>query len=436
MSTKHKYFFIGIGVFIWGCLNSIHTAEDLQVFTLSSHAENKKRESNSFFSNAVYIEPGKDPIEVRTDKIKVQVDRLSEHQKTKPVISSPLKSLQSEIAISYKQSLAQGSTSCNPPSPYTAIPLVNWLNSVGIGTFLNDLNKKMLLDPQAFTTFNSMNRYGFSISPFVFHGHANPSEENQFQLTSSGVSLGGSLNCLKRYVLGIGAGFIHTGIDWKKEGAQGNLNGLFFTPYMGYISDRGFLSLTAVLNRSFYNLSRSFSYPSNNTSQKATLKNQHDTSSLGLKLEGAFDLLIRRLIFRPNFGVDYLFVLEDKYDEKEKGETVFEVQNSHSSFLRSKFALQIRKDVFKSKTGFISSSLNIGWVSMQPLSQKGYDVQAEVGSCSITMKKGYPSSGQLLLGAGVVGLHKSAFGFALDISTQLLGKYNVQSGKVTLSWDW
>jgi len=136
---------------------------------------------------------------------------------------------------------------------------------------------------------------------------------------------------------------------------------------------------------------------------------------------------------RPQVELSFLAVFEDSYEEKEESSTILSVENSCSSFLRSKIAFEIRKEFFKSTFGYWIPSLTTGWILMQPLSHSSYQVKP---ACEKSMDKDYRSSSHLLLGLKLTAVHKRAIRFALGFEAQLLGKYQMQIGRFILEWDW
>ena len=146
--------------------------------------------------------------------------------------------------------------------------------------------------------------------------------------------------------------------------------------------------------------------------------------------------------------IGYLLVFQNNIEEtaelKGVGEEVTATINSRVyQFFRSALDLELRKE-FKPMQGWIIiSSLSVGWVLMQPLSQSEVETsfssenfQCPESSDKSIKEKAYPASNQIHLGAKVIGIAKKGCMLSLGGDAYLADLYPVYSGNLRFEWSW
>lgn len=335
--------------------------------------------------------------------------------------------------------LQENPSSANPPSINTcdpaqlgALPISDWLNSIYIGNFLNQANSYILKNNDCFLYFDS-SIFSLWVEPYGFYSHYRSPIKNEnkidFTLATLGVGLGSSFVLLEEWNLNLGTGYYHSHLDWKKCEGDTDINGFYFGPSIEYLFPQGSAGLTLFGMGNFYDGKRSII---------GDKKIDYSGSSwdLAMRINAQYEVnLPKDFYIRPYLQADYLNVFEQEHHDKSQETGKRTIESQHSSFFHSQLTLQLGKILLCNKEGFLSANVNMGWVSIVPISSGTLKEKIE-GSSENKADVKTETKNQMAIGFEIAGMRHNNVFIAIDYETVLGAQAPVQVGRMRIEWSW
>ena len=296
--------------------------------------------------------------------------------------------------------------------PFDVLPIVDWINNTNIKSFFQSSIKRILYDEEYFGEIDSFDQFTLWIEPYGLHSKYNCGE-TQFTFNTIGVSSGGGYN-IDRLVIGGGIGGVHSKLNGKKMHEDSSINSFYFGPYLGYVFERGYFALMVLGKWNHYDVQKCIKLNSRTKKTPAEITGWN----IDTRIEGGIDIKIFQhymndFFIQPNITIDYLNIFQNTIEEEER----------YSSFLRSLFALQFRKEYYKRENGLIIPNFSIGWIRMQPLVTDGFSFK-------------FKESDQLYLNISLVGIHKRGILASINFEANIGSPYTTYIGNFRLEFDW
>jgi hypothetical protein len=360
-----------------------------------------------------------------------------------------------------------GSDQCGKVSKYInpfyvgALPVVDWLNTAHLNSFFQPNMTNALVNRDPFNEFNTFNQWGLWVEPFGFSTHFQRDVHPlQFHLSSLGLSLGGEVKLFERLILGIGAAYSHSNVEWDKKSEtipnvmndidwktthkiSATSNTLYLGPYLGYVFSHGYISGSLLGAGNFYNVDRKdtlLTQTNDFSTSKTAYQSTIDITTWDLlaRLEGGLSYSPdNRFYFYPTAKVDYLNVLEQKTTDTLKSsddELEISIGSLHDSFLSSKVGLKITREFFNIQRGFLIPSFSAGWLYFTPVSTGTYNYK--IDDCEADEKVKIGAWNQYYIGAGFTIIHKRGILLSLDYELTLGANSPVQAGSMRFELSW
>lgn len=367
------FFFLAIITFY--SLNAEPSSQAVAAQTLENLEAQKKEaqeqlaaNKNSFFSLFnPYVEDEIKRLEGLI--LELEQEKIPAAKKALEEIDFPL----TKITLQ-QTSLSPGSLDCS----IHPLPIADWLNVSQIQRFFK-LSDQPYLEIQP---------YAFSSD---FHLH-----HTSFNLKTLGIAIQGGVNLAKRWAVGGGVGYFYSDLDYASSFKESHINTAFAGPFVAYLCEKGYVRLRFLGAYNTY----------------AVQENTSEGWDFDTQLEGGIDFEVQkffgpRFFITPNVKCDYLMVFQDK---------------NNSTFFSSRLAVQFLKEFLKGEEATLIPSLSLGWVLMQPLSQKA--------SCYT-----YQSCNQTYVAAALAGVHKRGIALSCGFEGYFGKLYPVYAYTLKLSLD-
>lgn len=197
----------------------------------------------------------------------------------------------------------------------------------------------------------------------------NQGQQVGFYATTGGVAIGMDTEVLEDWVIGLGAAWNDTGLDWDKKRGNAHINGLLGSFYTDYKSDRFYVGLSCFGGQDWYETHRHISFTTIDRHANA----HFGGFDLGGQLTAAYFFGSPVCLLYPYGTVDYLYLKTGSLSENGAMSLDLNVSDYHSSTLRSEagFALQFIDKNYR-ETICISPLLAFGWAMEWPLDRSDY----------------------------------------------------------------
>lgn len=296
--------------------------------------------------------------------------------------------------------------------PFDALPIVDWINTTNIKSFFQSSMKRILFNEEYFGEIDSFDQFSLWIEPYGLHSKYS-CVETPFTFNTIGASLGGGYN-LDGFVIGGGIGGLHSKLNGEKMHGDSSINSVYFGPYLGYVSERGYFALMVLGKWNHYDVQKCIKLNSGTKKTPAECTGWN----IDTRVEGGIDIktlqhYVDDFFIQPNVTIDYLNVFQNAHEDEER----------YSSFLRSLLALQFRKEYYKRDNGLVIPNFSIGWIRMQPVTRDGF---------SFTFKE----SDQLYLDISLIGIHKRGILASIDFEANIGSPYTTYIGNFRIEFDW
>ncbi|HNA62168.1 MAG TPA: autotransporter outer membrane beta-barrel domain-containing protein [Rhabdochlamydiaceae bacterium] len=361
------------------------------------------------------------------ERVLAEEERLKKIAAENVVLSDP-----SEVLCeSFKQAQQESS--------YLRV-VVDWLNSVQIGSFYQSTIHALISEENYFNSIDSLNQFNLSVEPYGFDSSFEWMDEN-FQLRTVGVAGGANFTLKDRWVLGLGGGYFHSKFKWGSQD-ETKINSLYFGPQVTYLLNQGYLQLMVA---GIYNM-----YEIDSEWMKGLPTESHENTNWDLlsRISGGLNIHVpffggATFFLQPNTQISYVGVLPHDYQEKGVETLKIFVKQGYFDFLRSRLALQFWKEFYKKDLGFLIPSFSVGWQYMQPLSQGEVTLkckeESDAGVASLEENSAYsryPKSSQLYIEGKLTAIHKRGFLLALNFEASIAEFYPVYLATARFEIDW
>ncbi len=316
------------------------------------------------------------------------------------------------------------------------IPVVEWINTAYQPSYFKPTMTDILVNKAALNEFNSLNQWGLWIEPYGLNTHFRRKHQDlHFDLFTMGVNVGAEVTLSERILLGFGATYSHSVLDWEKKKDDLRLNSIYVGPFLGYLFSSGYLSLTLMGVGNFYDITRDVQL-SPKTARTHDQINQTSWDLLA-RLEGGFSYSPGgSFYFTPFAKVDYLHVFEQGCTETLEDDDPVEltIDSLYASFLSSKVGLKLTREWYNESYGYLIPNLSCSFLNFTPITQNEYHFEIE--DCKSDAKVNTDSWNQYSIGAGFTFVHKKGVLISLDYELTLGSNSPVQVGSIRAELSW
>ncbi len=328
------------------------------------------------------------------------------------------------------------------PEQFGALALERLQTSARIGQSMNQTNsfyEDYYLTP-CYHTFNptSSSKHMTWVSPLGYYYKQNQRDEQiPFENRTYGFTTGFGHCFSNHLVLSGGFGYTYSNLNWKQNRGDSHIQSIYLSPSIGYISPRGYIGLSLVGSRSFYDVKRSIAF----SSFKETAQNYHKSWDLLAEMSGSIkfkvpEIVNRNLFLISSFTINYLNIFESGYQESGAGPIDLSVRNVHSAFFRPEVTVKLLKELTMNSL-CSAPSIYIGWQKNIPLTQGNYTsrfYKQDVCSKNFTVKSYHSSTDQLVLGTDLIMAYKANWSLKLGYKASIGDHFNIQEGTVNFNW--
>jgi len=221
------------------------------------------------------------------------------------------------------------------PEQFGALALERLQTSARIGQSMNQKNsfyEDYYLTP-CYHTFNptSSSKHMTWVAPIGYYYKQNQRDEQiPFENRTYGFTTGFGHCFSNHLVLSGGFGYTYSNLNWKQNRGDSHIQSIYLSPSIGYISPRGYIGLSLVGSRSFYDVKRSIAF----SSFKETAQNYHKSWDLLAEMSGSIkfkvpEIVNRNLFLISSVTINYLNIFESGYQESGAGPIDLSVRNVH-----------------------------------------------------------------------------------------------------------
>ena len=158
-------------------------------------------------------------------------------------------------------------------------------------------------------------------------------------------------------ILGFGAGYINSVLDWKDNGGNGSGNGLKLGIYGSYFSSSFFLDGTLTAGYNFNKASRRIYFPGMDFSADA----DPDGYGFSAGLDGGLSFAVGGWTLQPLASLNLMYSATNSFTESNLDNLSLRVKGFDATTLRSELALRMSKSFVCESGMTIAPEFRLGW---------------------------------------------------------------------------
>ena len=343
-----------------------------------------------------------------------------------------------ELLDTYSESICEAVSSIVKPSYFATTPLIDALNTLNLPNFYSPTAKNSLLNREHFHDFNTFEQANFFVMPYGHYTEYDQGKDTpKFDLYTIGISVGGEYTFLEKITLGLGGAYSFSELHLQPNDELAKFNTLYIGPYLGYLFPRGALSFTLLGAMNFIYTKRKLSlFPERGIEPKYATSN-YNSWDIVSRLEGVFfQPLGEEFYLNPSARIDYIHVFQGKNIESLDKKSSLQVESLHESFLQIRLGLELKREVYKPKVGFIVPSLIWAWNHFAPLSKNSYHYTIDGCEAAFTAESTLESWDTFSYGAGLALVFKKGVYLSFDYELSLGASQTQHKGTIRASLSW
>ncbi len=253
-----------------------------------------------------------------------------------------------------------------------------------------------------------------------------------FKAATYGAGAGVNYVFDNQFILEGGIGYTHTNIKWSNNFGNANWSSVYLAPFFGWFNDYGFVNAMFMWAVNFYDVNRKIIIATINRAATSSY-NSYDYL---LRANGGFQIFLEHGYWlQPEFTLNYLADVREKYQEVGANGLDLLVKRHMSSFLQPSFRARLIKEITSPKFCY-SPNIYIGWLANIPLDNGTLTarfVQAP-SDLFFNFKGGNEATNQLVLGAEFFARRFNMFELTSNFEADILSHFQIYTVKVKLEW--
>lgn len=257
-----------------------------------------------------------------------------------------------------------------------------------------------------------------------------------FQANTGGLAAGYDGVAGENWIVGIGAAWDYTHLDWREHRGHNVINGIYGALYTDYQIERFYLGGAIMGGADLYDTSRHLHFFTTNEHARASFT----SIDIMAELRTAYLFGAPTAYFYPYANLGVLYLGTPSFQEHGAGALNLSVSGRNDATLRTEMGLALQvQDTNYDETICISPLFGIGWVNLCPIARPGYHSHFENTHISFETH-GWDKTWNLL--ALDFGLKLDIYCFALalkynlDISADSHTLLYNQHGDIRFDWKW
>ena len=201
---------------------------------------------------------------------------------------------------------------------------------------------------------------GFWIAPYGdLYDQNTVGELKGFDAKSGGVLAGYDRKILSHTYLGLDAGYSYSSLNWNRHRGNGEINSVYGGLYAFWFNNCCYFNASAYGVYNDYSGKRNIEFAEINRTAK---NSHHGAEFIGHADSGVFfGNASENLEVRPNVSVDYIYIHERSFTEKEAGSLNLHVDSNNYQLWRPEAAVNFVK-CFSTKSGNFIPEAGIGYI--------------------------------------------------------------------------
>ncbi|MDX8430510.1 MAG: autotransporter-associated beta strand repeat-containing protein [Candidatus Algichlamydia australiensis] len=324
------------------------------------------------------------------------------------------------------------------PAQFGALPIVNFENAQSVLSSLTNTTEGNFFH-QVARGENITFQEQLWLQPIGYYYNQNGVEHQLgFKNRTYGFALGGDYIFNENFIVGGGAGYTYSHLNWAEDAGEADINSIYLGPHLAYIKNKAYVNLSLIGGRDFYDVTRHIHFPgidrnAANDHRGWEIIGRLETS-VALKMPNAMS---HNLFFQPYARIDYANVFEGGYQESGANSIDLLVQDKTTSFLGVECTASLFKIIYTSVCDLFPR-LTVGWIRRAHLSNPGYTSEfygQNLCQPNFTVKSFHQPVDQLLLGGDITGVCGEHFEFGIGYSCKMGDSNSIQKADARVQWN-
>lgn len=230
-----------------------------------------------------------------------------------------------------------------------------------------------------------------------FGGQAGYGERTGFGYRTGGLVAGLDWQPHRNFLVGLGAGYLRTNLDWQNSGGNADQNNVKLGIYGSYFTPRYFIDAALTGGIAWGPANRSIIFEGVNRNALS----EQTGRDLAAMVRGGYNFNFKGWMLTPTAELAYIYLNQDPFQEKGAGDVNLRVGAVGAQVLRTQLGARLARTFTTAGGAKIIKEVNIGWAHEFPLDGRGITSNLTALPGSFTVPGAGNDTDSLLVGAAV-----------------------------------